>query len=158
MEIHPKAMFTLYRIAFRADTNEHLSDMWLSTSEIGGGKLCSGTEIAPKSPFLCANRSPVRYGLAASAKAIRYTGFVHFFWRKIQALFKDFQGPLFQGPNSLHRFQVNCIKSSNNNGLLFLRVTIFMRIRLWVLFKESSYVINKTIIVTMLLIKLYLTT
>ena len=157
VEIHPKAMFTLYRIAFRADTNEHLSDMTLHFRDRRGQALLV-TEIAPKSPFLSANRSPLRYCLGAGAKAIRYTGFVHFFWRKIQARFKDFHGPHFQGPNSPHRFQVNYIKSSNNNGLLFLRATIFMRIRLWVLFKESSYVINNTIIVTMFLIKLYLTT
>ena len=38
---------------------EHLSDMWLSTSGIGAAQLRSVTEIAPKSPFLCVNRSPI---------------------------------------------------------------------------------------------------
>jgi len=35
--------------------------MWLST-----------VEIAPKSLFLCVNRSHIRYGFHAGAKAIRY--------------------------------------------------------------------------------------
>ena len=158
MEIHPKAMFTLYRIAFRADTNEHLSDMTLHFRDRRGQALLRYRNRAEITVLMCKQKpSPVWFSCRHKSYPV-FTGFVHFFWRKIQALFKDFQGPLFQGPNSLHRFQVNYIKSSNNNGLLFLRVTIFMRIRLWVLFKESSYVINKTTIVTMLLIKLYLTT
>ena len=41
---------------------EHLSDMWLSTLEIGSAQLRCVIEIAPKSPFLCENRSPIRYG------------------------------------------------------------------------------------------------
>ena len=41
---------------------EHLSDMWLSTLEIGSAQLRFVIEIAPKSPFLCENRSPIRYG------------------------------------------------------------------------------------------------
>ena len=41
---------------------EHLSDMWLSTLEIGSTQLRFVTEIAPKSPFSCENRSPIRYG------------------------------------------------------------------------------------------------
>ena len=32
---------------------QNLSDVLRSTSEIGTAKLCSVTEIAPKSPFLC---------------------------------------------------------------------------------------------------------
>ena len=31
------------------------------------------TEIALKSPFLCVNKSPIRYGFRAGAKAIRYS-------------------------------------------------------------------------------------
>ena len=38
-----------------------------STSEIGATQLC-----APKSPFLCVNRSHIRYGFLAGVKAIRY--------------------------------------------------------------------------------------
>ena len=33
--------------------------------------LRSVTEIAPKSPFLCLNRSPIRYSFRANAKVIR---------------------------------------------------------------------------------------
>ena len=36
-------------------------------------QLCSITEIAPKSPFLCVNRNPIQYGFPASAKAMRYS-------------------------------------------------------------------------------------
>ena len=34
--------------------------MWLSTLENGAAYLRSVTEMAPKSPFLCVNRSPIR--------------------------------------------------------------------------------------------------
>ena len=51
---------------------EHLSDMQLSTLEIGAAQLRSVTEIAPKSPLLCVNRSPIRYGFRAGAKDIQY--------------------------------------------------------------------------------------
>ena len=47
--------------------------MWLSTLLIRAAQLRSVTEIAPKSPFLCVNRSPIRYGFCAGAKAIRYS-------------------------------------------------------------------------------------
>ena len=49
---------------------EHLSDMWLFTLGLGTAQLRSVTEIAPKSPFLCENRRPIRYGFHAGAKAI----------------------------------------------------------------------------------------
>ena len=49
---------------------EQLSDMWLSTLEIGAAQLRSVTEIAPKSPLLCVNRSPIQYALRAGAKVI----------------------------------------------------------------------------------------
>ena len=62
------------RIAFRANTKkaiwyqcENLSDLWLSTLEIGKTQLC-----APKSPFLSVNSGPIRYGFRAGEKAIRY--------------------------------------------------------------------------------------
>ena len=35
--------------------------------------LRSVREIAPKSPFLCVNRSPIRYGFRAGTKDIRYS-------------------------------------------------------------------------------------
>ena len=43
-------------VAFRGDTKsfQHLFDMWLSTLETGAARLRSSTEIALKSPFLCA--------------------------------------------------------------------------------------------------------
>ena len=69
---------TLYQIDFRTATKshpvlyEHLSDMWLSTLEIGAAQLHSVTEIAPKSPFLCVNRIHIRYSFCAGAtEAIR---------------------------------------------------------------------------------------
>ena len=40
---------------------------YFSTSEIGATQLC-----APKSPFLCVNRSHMWYGFYAGVKAIRY--------------------------------------------------------------------------------------
>ena len=46
--------------------------MWLSTLEIGEVQLSSVTEIAPKSPSYCVNRSPIWYCLRAGAKVIRY--------------------------------------------------------------------------------------
>ena len=48
------------------------SHMWRTTFVIGTSQLLSETEIAPKSPFLCVNRSPsVPYGFPAGARAIR---------------------------------------------------------------------------------------
>ena len=46
--------------------------MQLSTLEIGAAQLRSVTEIAPKSPFLCVNRSPIRYDLRGGATATPY--------------------------------------------------------------------------------------
>ena len=44
--------------------------MWLFSLEIGGTQLPDVAEIAPKSRFLCVNRSPIWYGFCAGAKAI----------------------------------------------------------------------------------------
>ena len=52
---------------------EHLSDMWLSTLEIGAGLLHFVTEVGPESPFMCVNWSPTRYGVRVGAKAIQYS-------------------------------------------------------------------------------------
>ena len=66
MESAPRLFFAPYRTAFLADTKsyplyyEHLSEMWLSTLEIGAVQLRSVSEIAPKSPFFCVVRSPLR--------------------------------------------------------------------------------------------------
>ena len=43
-----------------------------STFEIEAVQLRSVTEIAPKSPFFCVNRSYMRYDSLCGAKAIRY--------------------------------------------------------------------------------------
>ena len=44
-----------------------------STFEIGAAQLRSVTEIARKTPFLCANKSPNRYDFQGGAKPIRYS-------------------------------------------------------------------------------------
>ena len=49
-----------------------VSNVGRSTFEIGAAQLCYVTEIAPKSPFLCVNRSPNRYGFQGGAKTIRH--------------------------------------------------------------------------------------
>ena len=61
-----------YGLCENDESCEHLSDMWLSTLEIGAARLHCVTEIAPKSPFLCVNGCPVQCGLRANTKAIRY--------------------------------------------------------------------------------------
>ena len=44
--------------------------MLLSTLAINAGQLRSVTEIAPKSLFLCVNKSPIRYGFRVGAKPL----------------------------------------------------------------------------------------
>ena len=62
-----------YGLCENDESCEHLSDMWLSTLEIGAARLNVVTKIAPKSPFLCVNGCPVRCGIRANTKlAIRY--------------------------------------------------------------------------------------
>ena len=56
-------LFTLHQ-----NVTQNLSDMKHSTLEIGAAQLCNVTEIAPKSPFLCVNRRPIRYDFRACAK------------------------------------------------------------------------------------------
>ena len=51
---------------------EHLSDMWLFTLRDPHGAASLVTEIALKSAFLFVNRSLIRYGFYAGAKAIRF--------------------------------------------------------------------------------------
>ena len=64
-------MFTICRTAFRVGTKSYsskygpLSDIWFSTEEMGAAQIHTVTEIAPKSPLLSVNRSPVRYGSCA---------------------------------------------------------------------------------------------
>ena len=64
----PEYPFTLHQ-----SVAQNLSDMWRSTIEIGAEQIRSVTEIAPKSPFSCVNRIPVRYGFRTDAKAIRHS-------------------------------------------------------------------------------------
>ena len=62
-------LFTLHSSGHRTSERSH---MWRTTFVIGTSQLLSETEIAPKSPFLCVNRSPsVQYGFPAGARAIR---------------------------------------------------------------------------------------
>ena len=60
--LRSRCLFTLHQNV--ASENE-LSCMCRYTSEIGQAGLRSNTEIVPKSPFLCVNRSPIRYGFRA---------------------------------------------------------------------------------------------
>ena len=48
-----------YKFKLHQCVAQNLSDMWLSTLEIGAAQLRPDTEIVPKSPFLCLNRSPI---------------------------------------------------------------------------------------------------
>ena len=52
----------------------NLSDMWRSTfkDRRGVAQLRAVKEIAPKSPFWCVNRSPLRYGFRVGARAVGY--------------------------------------------------------------------------------------
>ena len=52
-------------IYFRMSQNL-VSDVWRSTFEIGAA------QIAPKTSFLCVNRSPYRYGFQDGAKTVRH--------------------------------------------------------------------------------------
>ena len=56
-------LFTLHQ-----NVAQNLSDVKHSTLEIGAAQLRSVPEIAPKSPFLFVNRSPIRYDFRAGAK------------------------------------------------------------------------------------------
>ena len=68
LPLRSEYLFTLHHTVA-----QNLSDMWLSTFEISAAQLRSVTEIQPKSPFLCVNRSPIRYGFRADAKAFQYS-------------------------------------------------------------------------------------
>ena len=74
-------MFRLYWKAFRdkairysMNTYRMKKIMLLSPLKIGAVQLRSVTEIASKSLFLCVNRSLIRYGFRAGARAIWYSG------------------------------------------------------------------------------------
>ena len=54
-----------YLFTLQQSLAQNLSDMWRSTLYIDAAQLLSVTEIiAPKSPFLCENRSFIQYGFA----------------------------------------------------------------------------------------------
>ena len=59
-----------YLFTLRQTEAQNLSDMWRSTLEIGAAQLRSVTEISPKSPFSCVNRSPIWYDSRAFLRAI----------------------------------------------------------------------------------------
>ena len=51
----------------------HSIIMWISALEVNAAQILCFLEIAPKSRFLCVNRSPIRYGFRAGAKATRHS-------------------------------------------------------------------------------------
>ena len=51
----------------------HLSERRSFTLKIDAVQLRSVTEIAPKLPFSCVNRSPIRYNFRSGAKAVPYS-------------------------------------------------------------------------------------
>ena len=51
----------------------HLSERRSFTLKIDAVQLRSVTEIAPKLPFSCVNRSPIRYNFRSGAKAIPHS-------------------------------------------------------------------------------------
>ena len=51
----------------------HLSERWSFTLKIGAVQLRSATEIAPKLPFSCVNRSPIQYNFRSGTKAIPHS-------------------------------------------------------------------------------------
>ena len=65
----PKAIRYIYILCI------HLSDMWLSTLEIGAAQFRFVTEFAPKSPpFLFVYRSPIRSTVFGLQLLINFTG------------------------------------------------------------------------------------
>ena len=62
-----------YRFTQHKNKAQNLSNMWRSTFEIGTAQLAWFlTEIAPKSPFLCLNRSSIRCGFRTGEGALWY--------------------------------------------------------------------------------------
>ena len=62
---------TKYLLTLHQSVAQNLSDMCHSTSEIGAALLRSVTEIAPKSPFLCVNRSLVWFSCGCKSYALQ---------------------------------------------------------------------------------------
>ena len=61
-------LFTLHQ-----SVAQNLSDMKHSTFENGAAQLCNVSEIAPKSPFFCVNRSSIQYDVRVGAKVLTTT-------------------------------------------------------------------------------------
>ena len=57
-----------YFFTLHQSVAQNLSDMKHSTFENGAAQLYNVLEIAPKSPFLFVNRSPIRYDFRAGEK------------------------------------------------------------------------------------------
>ena len=66
---------TVHTCSHCTDQSEttNLSDKWRSFFEIGATQFRSVTEITPKSPFLCMERSPTRCCFHTGAKATCYS-------------------------------------------------------------------------------------
>ena len=64
LPVRSQYLFTLY-----LNMAPNLSNMRYSIFEISAVQLPFVTEIAPKSLFLCENRSPIRYGFRSGVKA-----------------------------------------------------------------------------------------
>ena len=70
---HTGYLFVAPRKAMQYSMNTYPIHDSVSTLEIRAEQLRPVTEITPPQPFLCLNRSPIRYGFRAGAKAIRYS-------------------------------------------------------------------------------------
>ena len=85
----------------------HVSNMWLSTLEIGEEQLqplfvtTATTAITPEQPFFCVNRSPIRYDSGGGAKAICYS-------MNLTLTFTQFpDNSKFQAVLSIDKFEMN---------------------------------------------------
>ena len=68
----PSYLFTSATVRLHQSVKQNLSDTWRSIFGFGAAQFRSVTEMAPRSPFLCANRSPIQYDFRAGAKVIPY--------------------------------------------------------------------------------------
>ena len=87
--------------------------MWLSALEIGAAHFRCVTEMAPKSPFLCVSRSPIRYSFRAGAKAIRHNIIKYYGYMEILITITQTKVSLvkvtFKIPND-HNFPLQCVR------------------------------------------------
>ena len=86
--------------------HQHVSNMWLSTLEIGEAQpvfvTTATTAITPQQPFFfCVNRSPTRYDFGGGAKASCYNV-------KLTLTFTQFpDNSKFQAVLSIDKFELN---------------------------------------------------